>query len=191
MPTDGIYTAAALLTRPSVFRRKQTVRWLLGYYLAAANHAAGAETRLPEDVLLYLMKWLFAAARTPARGFPVLTASTGRYFDSRWTEIQADDYGNFIAPLLPLAHRSSDAQLICQVEALVIRLLHSPELTPAARRVFAVTSQSLLDNGAWVDRQRGEEVLVRLGVTIRDDAASVELNRHAGRTGVLETVAGA
>ncbi|WP_448204977.1 hypothetical protein [Azospirillum sp. sgz302134] len=163
LPTEGASTAAALLSRPDEFRSERTRRWLLARYLASAAHPLDKGSRLPVEMRLSLLKRLFATARSSGRTYPALTAAIAAYFETRWMEEDVDGYANFLAPLLPLAHRSGDARLVERVEGLIGRMLRSSMLSTEGRRWFETASHSLLHSGAWLDREQGLAALERLG----------------------------
>ncbi len=161
----GASTAKALLTRPDEFRRKRTIHWLFAYYLAAANHPSEMDSEIPAMAVFRLIGWLWSAARFSTHGFPSWAEILTKYVDTRWSKIEVDGHGNFVIPLLPLAYRSGNAQLIEQTEDLVKRLRRG--LTANGLEAFDRTSQSLLDGGAWPDSEQGAAVLARLGVVQR------------------------
>jgi len=157
---DDPYLLEALLKRPRLLGGE--VRSVLGRFLAVCE--AARDWGLPEQVNRYLKNWLFVVANDPARGASAPVDGTATYFETRWRDDDVDGYVNFLAPLLPLAHRDGDAGLIARVEGLAERALRSPRLSDHGRDAFVTACRSLLVNGAWPDREVGRTILARLGV---------------------------
>jgi hypothetical protein len=153
-------TVAALLTRPHMFHRPQTVCRLFAYYFDAATQPSEAKSVIPRAAGVRLIKWLFASARASTRKFPAMTAVVVDYVETRWPKHEVDGYANILAPLLPMAHRSGDAQVIERTGGLIERFHQTA--TADGVRAFDRASQSLLDGGAWSDPAQAAAVLARL-----------------------------
>ncbi|MFS2009725.1 hypothetical protein ACCD06_07625 [Azospirillum sp. CT11-132] len=156
------FMVSALLTRPDVFRQQATRRWLMARFLMAVQEGTAIPDTLPRAMGFRLIRTLHSAA-VRKRSFPALTAAVCRFFERiRWSGEEVDGYGNFIAPLLPLAHRSGDSRLCARAQALAARLLAAEGLTDDGREIFLFGCEALLDRGAWEHRETGLAALRRL-----------------------------
>lgn len=153
---------SALVTRLHMFKRQTTRRWLLARFLLAVQEGAAVPNRFPHTMGFRLIRTLHSAA-VRKRPFPALTAAICRFYERiRWSVEEVDGYGNFIAPLLPLAHRCGDNRLCARAEALATRLLAAEGLTDNGREIFLFGCEALLDRGAWENREAGLAVLRRV-----------------------------
>ena len=162
---DDASTLNALMSRCNILRRLTFIK-ILERFLLLRSRGAAQKIFLYSNASRLMSERLTELAIISDIEPGLLPKLVIQYLDQSWDDAHANSYGYHLAPLLPLAYREGDSEIIGAVDDLVSRWLNAMDGNASAKRGFAAASKRLLDGGAWSSPKLGSQVLAGLGALL-------------------------